>query len=358
VSSSSTRGAGRARAREEPSRPPTPEPAPAPADATPFDWPPSEDDLSAFAVLELTDQATGQLPNGANARPATNAGAIEGRTASRALRARRRHASIAVGVGLVAAAAIIGAGVAWFGGPPHPARQPAAVARSVAGNPHAGSGAAPAPAASETLTVTYLPSSTPRGVATNAPVSDTNELPAAPLEAAAASSSLEAPLISNQANPDGARLGVPRELFIGEKAPLPTSAPIVEPARMTAAPVAAAGHVAESSATLRDHNAIEQVLARYRQAYDARDVAAASAIWPSVDAPALARAFASIREQNMVFDGCELSIDADTATAECPGSLTFVRRVGPASPEVRRLSWTIDLRRAADRWNITRVAAR
>jgi hypothetical protein len=354
VSSSSRRGVGRARAREAPLRPPAPEPAPAPSEATPseatsFDWPPSEDELSAFVVLELSDEATGQLPNEAD--PATNARAIDGPAVSTASPAWTRRASIAVGVGLAAAAAIIGAGVAWFGVPPEPAPPPAAApppmaARSVAGEPRPESGAAPAPSAPETLIVTYRPAPTAREVATNARASGTIESPAAPPEAAAASSSFEAaPLVSAHANPDGARPGVPRELFTDET-------------RVAAAPAAVGAHVAESSAAVREHNAIEQVLARYRQAYDARDVAAASAIWPSVDAPALARAFASIREQSLVFDGCQLKIDAEAARAECPGSLTFVRRVGPASPEIRRLSWTIDLRRAADGWNITRVAAR
>jgi hypothetical protein len=105
--------------------------------------------------------------------------------------------------------------------------------------------------------------------------------------------------------------------------------------------------------------AVGEVLAMYRRSYNALDALSVSTIWQGVDLAALRRAFSTLRQQNMMFDRCDVAVPAnDRALAQCDGSLTFVPRLGDAIPQTRRVSWAIDFQRARDRWVIVGVSAR
>ena len=59
------------------------------------------------------------------------------------------------------------------------------------------------------------------------------------------------------------------------------------------------------------------------------------------------------------FDRCDVRVmTADRAVASCRGVLNYVPKIGDGSAQQRRLSWSFDFLRAADRWMISRVTAR
>ena len=74
---------------------------------------------------------------------------------------------------------------------------------------------------------------------------------------------------------------------------------------------------------------------------------------------ALQRAFSTLSRQDVSFDRCDVRVmTADRAVASCRGVLNYVPKIGDGSAQQRRLSWSFDFLRAADRWMISRVTAR
>jgi hypothetical protein len=130
----------------------------------------------------------------------------------------------------------------------------------------------------------------------------------------------------------------------------PTIPPVTMP---VASAVAAPARLLEKEST-----ALRQVLRNYEQAYDRLDVNATLAIWPSADARRLARAFDLLHRQDLTLANCTFAVSGDDATAQCKGSLQYVRRIGKATPQVEQHTWRIDLTRAGEAWRIERVAAR
>jgi hypothetical protein len=110
---------------------------------------------------------------------------------------------------------------------------------------------------------------------------------------------------------------------------------------------------------IADRDAIGDVLHSYRTAYNALDATMASTIWQGLDTRALQRAFATLTRQDVSFDRCDVRVTAeDRAVASCRGVLSYVPKIGDGSPQQRRLSWSFDFQRAADRWMISSVSAR
>ena len=104
--------------------------------------------------------------------------------------------------------------------------------------------------------------------------------------------------------------------------------------------------------------AVQRVLNQYRDAFNALDPAAARAVWPAVDANALARAFDQLREQTVAFDDCRISVIGDRANATCNGTLRYVPRVGTRQSAVDRRRWEFALKEGDEGWSIERVVAR
>jgi hypothetical protein len=152
--------------------------------------------------------------------------------------------------------------------------------------------------------------------------------------------------------------------------PHPTAPPaaVPEPATAVAATpapeavVAAPPRVPEPTAVERvvtDRDAIGDVLQSYRTAYNTLDATSASTIWQGVDTRALQRAFATLSQQTVSFDRCDVRVTtADRAVASCRGVLQYVPKIGDGSPQQRRLSWDFDFTRAANRWMIASVSAK
>jgi hypothetical protein len=103
--------------------------------------------------------------------------------------------------------------------------------------------------------------------------------------------------------------------------------------------------------------AIQNVLARYRNAFNSLDAGAASAVWPTVNERTLARAFDRIEEQSVAFDHCSIDVGASSAQAACTGTARYVPKVGSRSPKTETRQWLFNLRRAGAGWVIDNVQA-
>ncbi len=157
-----------------------------------------------------------------------------------------------------------------------------------------------------------------------------------------------------------------------------TSASIPPPA-VTPPPVAAAASATASSPTetssssaanaprqaaaqpsfrQRETRAVEDVLGRYRDAFNRLDARAATVVWPTVDGKTLARAFERLEYQNVFFASCQVVLGDMFAEATCIGSTRHEPKVGSRAtkPEARR--WRFDLRKAGGAWLIDRVDMR
>ena len=107
----------------------------------------------------------------------------------------------------------------------------------------------------------------------------------------------------------------------------------------------------------KESSALAQVLGHYEQAYDRLDATGAAAVWPSVDARALSRAFARLQTQDLNFGNCTFSVSASDAAARCAGVLRYARRIGDTAPKIEQHVWTIEFARAGETWQIIKISA-
>jgi hypothetical protein len=102
---------------------------------------------------------------------------------------------------------------------------------------------------------------------------------------------------------------------------------------------------------------VRRTLERYRSAYQRLDASAAHAVWPSVDAGALARAFGALSAQELWFEGCSIDVSGPTADATCKGQSRVVPKIGGGSETARR-TWQFKLRQAGDDWMIEKATVK
>lgn len=126
-----------------------------------------------------------------------------------------------------------------------------------------------------------------------------------------------------------------------EVRPTPTVAPPTAPEARPAAVVR------------NDEAGVRRTIEAYRSAFDRLDAAAASAVVPSLDAKALARAFNGLASQRLDFERCDVAVDASTARATCVGRAASVPKVGSSKPRVDPRRWSFALERRGDQWHIT-----
>jgi hypothetical protein len=107
----------------------------------------------------------------------------------------------------------------------------------------------------------------------------------------------------------------------------------------------------------KEWSALAEVLGHYEQAFDRLDAKGAAAIWPSVDARALSRAFARLRRQDIDFGNCAFLVSASDAAARCAGVLRYAQRVGDSALKTEEHVWTIEFARAGESWQIVRISA-
>lgn len=128
----------------------------------------------------------------------------------------------------------------------------------------------------------------------------------------------------------------------------------ITPARIEP-PSATPADASASPTAPSDAVQIQRALGQYRQAYDRLDARGARAVWPGVNERALARAFAGLESQGLVFDRCDVNVGDDSATAVCNGSARYVLKVGSKEPQVEPRRWTFSLRKSANGWEIENV---
>jgi hypothetical protein len=99
-------------------------------------------------------------------------------------------------------------------------------------------------------------------------------------------------------------------------------------------------------------------LATYRKAFNALDAGAARQVWPTVNEPALNRAFERLERQEVLFDDCQIAVNNDRAEATCDGIARYVPRVGSRTPRIDRRQWKFSLVKVRDAWMIGALEVR
>jgi hypothetical protein len=99
-----------------------------------------------------------------------------------------------------------------------------------------------------------------------------------------------------------------------------------------------------------------EVLKQYAQAYDRLDVQAVKAVWPTLDVPALQRAFRGLDSHRFRFTSCGVvSMTGEAANAHCRGDVTYRPKVGSGRGHLPPREWNFDLSRHEDGWHIVRM---
>jgi hypothetical protein len=144
--------------------------------------------------------------------------------------------------------------------------------------------------------------------------------------------------------------------------PLPAIVPPIPPAPVQAAP-ASATVVTDSPPPavvprpVDDRAMVEETLSRYRRAYNRQDARSAQAVYPNLNAPALARAFDSLQSQSLQFDECEIDVRGGSANVTCRGTSRYVPKVGNRDAHVEPRVWDFLLRKDAGDWKIENARA-
>lgn len=172
---------------------------------------------------------------------------------------------------------------------------------------------------------------------------------------AAEDSAAEAPGAGAENTPAGEPHAVPSTAV----APVPLAAPPSPPPALRLASTSVPPKAADGMPGRElDVRAIENVLSRYRSAFNSLDAGAASAVWPTVNAKTLARAFERLEDQQVAFETCRIDVLAGLAEAACRGSARYVPKVGSRTPREGARQWKFSLRKASGAWMIDRVDAR
>ena len=96
------------------------------------------------------------------------------------------------------------------------------------------------------------------------------------------------------------------------------------------------------------------VLREYSRAYERLDVGATKAVYPTIDARRLQRAFQELEGQQVRFANCEMKISSSGAgaNARCTGDATYRPKVGSRVVRLTNLEWTFSLARDGSGWQI------
>jgi hypothetical protein len=154
-----------------------------------------------------------------------------------------------------------------------------------------------------------------------------------------------------------------QQQVVSQPAPRPVQLPPSRPAP----DVAVASNLVLSStpavvpallvSTVDDRSLVDQTLQRYRRAYNRLDAQSAQAVYPAVNAGALARAFDSLESQSLSFDSCDMELQARSATVTCHGTSRYVPKVGNHIPRIEPRIWNFTLRKDDGDWKIENARA-
>lgn len=131
----------------------------------------------------------------------------------------------------------------------------------------------------------------------------------------------------------------------------------IDAAAASARRTATSRDAARASAPESSQDAVRTALRSYERAYETLDVAAAAAIWPSVDRSALASAFDTLKSQGLNFKSCTITVLDPSAIARCRGTLEIVRKIDGSIPLTAEQEWVFKMRRLGEEWKIEDVSA-
>ena len=131
------------------------------------------------------------------------------------------------------------------------------------------------------------------------------------------------------------------------------------PSTVIAPPPAALPASASSalSAIAVEQSAVLETLREYARAYEALDVKATAAVWPSVDRRALTRAFSTLKSHQLELEDCRVTIADSSATPHCRGMVEYVRKIGSSAPRTGYQDLVFKMRKLGDEWFIDEVSA-
>jgi hypothetical protein len=129
----------------------------------------------------------------------------------------------------------------------------------------------------------------------------------------------------------------------------------------TVSPADSRATAGTDASTMSDRQETDEILEAVKQfqiAYERLDPELTRAIWPTVNARALARAFDGLRSQRVAFERCQVTVDDDAGQALCWGTITYVPRVGGQFARTESRLWIFDLTNWNRRWLIANAVAR
>ena len=102
---------------------------------------------------------------------------------------------------------------------------------------------------------------------------------------------------------------------------------------------------------------VDQTLQLYRRAYNRLDARQAQAVYPAVNASALAHAFESLESQMLSFDSCDFDVQGQVAAVTCHGTSEYVPKFGSHVRRVESRVWNFTLRKDGSDWKIEAARA-
>jgi hypothetical protein len=107
-----------------------------------------------------------------------------------------------------------------------------------------------------------------------------------------------------------------------------------------------------------DVRAVQRVVNKYRDGFSVLDTSWVKSVWPGVDAEALGETFARIREQNVEFARCQISVMDVRADASCRGTVQYTLHGVGNRPRIEFRQWRFGLRKSAGAWMLESVDSR
>jgi hypothetical protein len=124
-------------------------------------------------------------------------------------------------------------------------------------------------------------------------------------------------------------------------------------------PVVAPLNPPQPAVRMDEADSILRVLHQYRRAVERMDARAAQAVWPSLDARALARAFTGLESNSLAFEDCGVTISAgEMAQAQCRAVATYLPKVGRRKPVNAQHEYTFTFSKTGGDWRIDSAAIR
>lgn len=115
---------------------------------------------------------------------------------------------------------------------------------------------------------------------------------------------------------------------------------------------AAAALPSTPAARVDDRLQVQSVLHKYADAYSRLDASAAQQVWPKVNRAALSRAFDNLASQDITLRDCSVDVNGASARARCQGETTWAPKIGGGGPRTEPRSWTFQLAKAGEGWQI------